>query len=123
VLAVGLAVALLLAGDSLMHWLGAGRLDVSTLAVALTGLCLALNLQETVVSQVCLVPLHEVGAMARITGVGSLIGRAVVTAHAATSGTVGALLGVVVGLTFRLVLCGIVIRRSPLYTSSASLRG
>lgn len=101
--AVGLTVTL--AGAWLVEWLGAGMISVGTLALLLTGLWLALNLEESVASKVSLVPLGKTGQMARITAAGSLLGLILVGVLAAAFGTLGALVGVCLGLTLRIAWC------------------
>lgn len=109
--AIGLMVAL--AGAWLVEWLGAGMISVGTLSLLLTGLWLALNLEESVASKVSLVPLGKTGQMARITAAGSLVGLILVGVLAAVFGTLGALVGVCLGLTLRIGWCLATVRSHP----------
>ena len=85
-------------------WLGAGQLAVPPAAVALMCVWLGLNLEESVATRVSLVPLGRIAFMARITGVGSIVGLAATAVLAARWGTVGALIGICLGLILRLSL-------------------
>ncbi len=83
-------------------WLGAGQLEASAAAVALMCVWLGLNLEESVATRVSLVPPGRIDFMARITGIGSLVGLAATAVLAARWGAVGALLGICFGLILRL---------------------
>ena len=96
-----LGLALFLVTPWLVDWLGSGHLSATTLASLLVASIVSFNLFESVVSRGALVPLGQLGYVARVTGIGSLVGLALVVPFTLLWGAVGALAAVLAGLVIR----------------------
>ncbi|WP_148076663.1 hypothetical protein [Cellulomonas sp. PhB150] len=114
-----LGLGLLLATPWLVDWLGAGHFDATLLASVLVSAVVATNLFESIVSRVALVPLGQLGYVARVTAIGSIIGLVLVVPGTLIWGATGALAAMLSGLLIRVGAGLVRIARTPAPVSAA----
>ena len=93
-----------LVAPRLMHWMVDGEFALPPFITALLACLTGVGLTEAVLSMACLAALKRLDIVARATAVMSIVGLPLVTVGAYYWGAAGALTGLLVGLSLRLVL-------------------
>jgi len=107
-----LALVLALVAPWLLTWLARGEILPPRTAMVLMAVVVAVNLMESVTSRACLAALGRIDVVARATAVGSAVGVLLLVAGVLLWGVVGALTGVLAGLTLRLAIEVLALRGS-----------
>ncbi|TFC30332.1 hypothetical protein E3O53_02680 [Cryobacterium sp. TMT2-18-3] len=104
VFAVALAGLMLAVAPELVRWLGGGQIKPSFVTLILMALITGVSLIEAVVSKACLAALRRLDVVTRATAIGTLVGLPCVAIGAVSWGAEGALCGIFAGLSLRLLL-------------------
>ncbi len=121
VFAVALVGLMLAIAPELVGWLGGGQIKPSFLTLMLMALITGVSLIEAVVSKACLAALRRLDVVTRATAIGSLVGLPCVAIGAVLWGAEGALCGILGGLSLRLLLELLGMRRAIAHRNEGAL--
>lgn len=110
--ALVLGALMALAAPLLVRWLGGNQIHPTLVTLILMAVLTAIAYLESVVSKACLAALRRINVVARSTAIGSAVGLPLVAIGAIFWGAPGAILGIVCGLTLRVILEWIGVARS-----------